>query len=62
MSTELTDQSIMPLGLHKGKRMEDVPADYLVWYRENAKKPNKAVMEYIIDNWQVLLKEKKECK
>jgi uncharacterized protein (DUF3820 family) len=57
MNTELTDDSLMPLGQHKGKRMQEVPAEYLIWYRENAKNPNKQVMEYIIDNWSVLLKE-----
>ncbi len=55
---ELTDFSIMPLGVHKGKTMQEVPADYLIWYRENSKSPNPQLMAYIIDNWYVLLKEK----
>jgi uncharacterized protein (DUF3820 family) len=58
--TELTDRCLMPLGIHKGKEMQDVPAEYLIGYRENAKSPNREVMEYIIDKWQVLLKESKK--
>jgi uncharacterized protein (DUF3820 family) len=57
---ELNDESLMPLGVHKGKRMEEVPASYLIWYRENAKSPNKPLMDYILDNWQVLQKQKNE--
>jgi len=56
---ELTDKSLMPIGKHKGVPMEDVPADYLIWYRHNAKAPNKLLMDYIIDNWEVLQSETK---
>lgn len=55
---ELTDKCPMPLGKHKGIPMEDVPASYLIWYRENAKSPDKRLMEYIIDNWDVLKRER----
>jgi uncharacterized protein (DUF3820 family) len=44
----------MPLGKFKGIPMKDVPAEYLIWYRENAKNPNKPLMEYIVDNWSKL--------
>lgn len=57
MNTELTDSCPMPLGKYKGIPMADVPASYLIWYRENAKSPNKQVMDYILDNWQALQSE-----
>ena len=31
MPEELTDDSPMPFGKHKGERMGDVPAKYLIW-------------------------------
>lgn len=51
---DLTDNCLMPLGKFKGIPMKDVPAEYLIWYRENAKNPNKPLMEYIVDNWSKL--------
>lgn len=27
----LEDNSIMPFGMHEGKKLEDVPAAYLIW-------------------------------
>lgn len=29
-----TDDTVLPWGKHKGLRMEDVPADYLLWLME----------------------------
>lgn len=53
----LTDESLMPgNGVHKGKRMKDVPADYLLWCRENAR-ASKSVNAYISDNYDALLKQ-----
>ena len=52
-----TDSSIMPFGAHKGKRLIDVPAQYLLWLYEN----NKCVghlKNYIQDNLDVLKQEK----
>jgi uncharacterized protein (DUF3820 family) len=56
----LTDQSIMPLGSHRGKAMDKVPDDYLLksWdkHKENYKSnkiyhaSTKLVLEYIEDN------------
>ena len=28
---KLTDTSLMPFGKHRGSKMEDVPASYLLW-------------------------------
>lgn len=52
----LNDKSPMPYGAHKGKSMENVPAEYLIWLYDN----NKAVYpvkRYIEDNMNVLKKE-----
>jgi len=57
----LTDESLMPFGIHEGKKMIDVPAAYLLWlYGEN--KCNEAVKFYVEDNKEVLIKEMKENK
>lgn len=31
----MNDQSEMPFGKHKGKKLEDVPASYLLWLWDN---------------------------
>ena len=46
----LTDSSPMPFGMHKGKKMQDVPAEYLHWFYHNGGATSvegKAVMDYI---------------
>lgn len=54
----LNDDSLMPYGVHKGEKMANVPATYLMWlYNEN--KCNKDVRDYIDDNLDVLEKEVK---
>jgi hypothetical protein len=58
----MDDNSIMPIGKHKGKRMEKVPAEYLLWLygaynkTQNASRTeqDKEVFEYIVDNLDVL--------
>lgn len=47
MENELTDKSPMPYGQHKGFKMEDVPAKYLMWLLEK-KRANDRVKAYII--------------
>lgn len=33
MATDyLSDDSLMPFGMHKGKKMQDVPIEYLHWF------------------------------
>ena len=63
----LTDTDIMPFGKHQGKEMQEVPADYLIWLKDNMKgttmfdgSDKKAVWDYIEDNLEVLEKEAKE--
>ncbi len=37
VSTKFTDQSLMPFGKHKDKKLADVPDEYLLWLYDNAK-------------------------
>jgi len=61
MSAEpLTDQSPMPFGAHVGKPMEEVPADYLLWVRDNVKRYPE-VLAYIEENITALMKECPDC-
>ncbi len=46
---KLTDTSAMPYGKYKGRRMQDVPADYLLWLYDN-EKCSASVARYIEDN------------
>ena len=48
-----TDETIMPFGAHKGKKLANVPADYLNWMYEN-NKLFPYLAEYVKDNWSVL--------
>lgn len=54
----LTDESPMPWGKHKGEAMINVPASYLLWCYEN-EKCSDDVKEYIIDNMAALKEELK---
>lgn len=45
----LEDDDEMPFGVHKGKKMKEVPASYLRWlYNDGCK--NKSVLNYIVRN------------
>ncbi len=52
----LTDDSIMPWGIHKGKKMANVPAEYLIWLIDN-NKCGGDVKKYIEDNKSTMQKE-----
>ena len=55
----MTDESIMPFGKHKGKRMADVPASYLHYLWTNGMSEEKGdVANYIRENLDAL---KMEC-
>ena len=56
---KLTDESPMPYGKYKGRPMEDVPADYLIWLVDN-QRASPEVMGYVEENREVLNKEIKE--
>lgn len=61
-----TDESLMPFGQHKGLALDEVPASYLIWLGEKLKEKDKlnsterALLDYIKDNWDVLQKENNE--
>ena len=57
----LEDDDLMPWGKYKGKKMQDVPADYLLYMYEN-NKCDSDVKEYIEDCIDILKKEVKESK
>jgi len=57
----LEDDDLMPWGKYKGKKMQDVPADYLLYMYEN-NKCGSDVKEYIEDCIDILKKEVKESK
>lgn len=49
----LSDSSLMPWGMHKGKKMANVPAKYLLYlYNNGCSDPR--VKAYIIENLDVL--------
>ena len=53
----LTDTDPMPFGLHRGKPMQDVPARYLLWLRDQGGCHHLAVNAYIFENLDALEKE-----
>lgn len=48
----ITDESIMPFGKHKGKKMVDVPDDYLLWLLQEGNTYGE-MLEYLQDNEEV---------
>jgi len=62
MSIEkLTDESPMPWGMHRGKEMQKVPAEYLLYLYET-RKLDKQVGEYVARNKETLEIERKQNK
>lgn len=51
----MNDQSLMPFGKYKGRKMEEVPASYLLWLRDQH--VDGEVADYIEENLTALLKE-----
>lgn len=54
---ELDDNSPMPFGMYRGKRMEEVPAQYLLWLFNKGCDNAPAMKKYIQDNFYILQKE-----
>lgn len=50
---ELNDNSIMPWGMHKGKKMANVPAKYLLYLLQNGCS-DPYVRAYIVENVEAL--------
>ncbi len=57
----LTDKGIMPTGKHKGLKMIDVPASYLLYIYENDM-CGARVKKYIEDNLDVIKEQAKQEK
>lgn len=55
----LTDESLMPFGEHKDKKMANVPAEYLLWLHEKGSTGARiyGVLDYVDDNLEVLRQE-----
>lgn len=58
MAKEYTDGTPFPFGKHKGKPMANVPAEYLLWCRENIRNLEQGIKDYIEANLQGLQQEK----
>lgn len=52
----MTDQDIMQFGKNKGKKLANVPADYLIWLYDNNKCYGN-LRRYIKENYDLLLSE-----
>lgn len=52
----LEDNDLMPEGKYRGIKMANVPADYLLWYKDNVcpTYDNDAIHNYIKDNLSIL--------
>lgn len=60
---KLTDISVMPFGMYKGKPMQDVPVTYFHWLWHNAKGNKQDLVDvilYIKENLDVLKLENKD--
>lgn len=62
----MSDTDLMPFGMHKGEMMEDVPASWLMWLRDNGSETVRnmyaEVFNYIEENMDVIQKELREQK
>lgn len=56
MNNILSDESSMPFGKHRGKRMIDVPAQYLLWLNDDGLKDG-PLKNYIERNLDALKQE-----
>lgn len=56
---KITDNSLMPYGKYKGKKMANIQASYLLWMYRNDKL-FKALEVYVEENMDALEKEEKE--
>jgi len=49
----MQDDDIMPFGKHKGEKMANVPASYLIWLYENDKAGFGEVLTYIKNGFRL---------
>jgi hypothetical protein len=45
----VSDDSIMPFGKHKGKTLGEIDASYLLWLADEAKEPPDFIIAYVKD-------------
>lgn len=58
MNNKYTDETPMPFGKHKGEKLANVPASYLLWlYCKGELKPG-ALRDYIDENMDEIRQEK----
>ena len=53
----VTDDSIMPFGKHKGKTLGEIDASYLLWLADEAKEPPEFIVAYVNDKRRQLEQE-----
>lgn len=52
---EYTDDTLMPFGKYQGKKLEDVPASYLLWLEGELRRDYwRDLQRYIKDNYEAL--------
>ncbi len=52
---KLTDSSLMPFGIHQGKKMSEIPCKYLLMVQHFKRNSiNKHVLDYIHDNLTII--------
>ena len=52
---DLTDESIMQFGKHKGRKLRDVPASYLLWILNTWDEVPFRLHQYLVENQDALL-------
>lgn len=57
----MNDNSLMPFGRHKGEKLANVPAAYLLWLYDTGKLYGE-LKQYVIDNIPVLRFENQQTK
>lgn len=55
----MDDESIMPIGTHKGKLLRDVPASWFHWTWHEWLRMDRShkLHQYVLDSWEALLEE-----
>ena len=56
----LKDGDLMPFGKHKGDKMIDIPAKYLLYMYENSMISNSRVLVYVKENLDVIKEQAKQ--
>lgn len=57
-----TDEDVIAFGKYIGKKLKDVPAQYLVWLHNQGNTFDERLNNYIYNNWEALQQELPEDK